>query len=84
MASEQQQLPLHRGSDHTLLRKNPFSCSKRGKVAENNSRVRMISRRIEKRCQVVFLDQVVVGLNADELGLLACTCEHCGSIFDPS
>jgi hypothetical protein len=44
----------------------------------------MISRRIEKRCQVVFLDQVVVGLNADELGLLACTCEHCGSIFDPS
>ena len=58
--------------------------SKNSKVAEDDSRVRVISRGIEKRCQVVRLDPVVMRLNTDELGLLAGTREHRRCILDPS
>src|SRR6188472_2270310 len=84
MASKQYRLPLDRRPRHTLLRQDSFMRSKSRKVAEDDSRLRVISRSIEKRCQVVRLDPVVMRLNTDEIGLLAGTSEHCRCIFYPS
>ena len=58
--------------------------SKNRKVAEDDSRLRVISRSIEKRCQVVRLDPVVMGLNTDKISLLAGTCEYRRGVFYPS
>jgi len=58
--------------------------SKNSKVAEDDSRVRVSSRSIEKRCQVVRLDPIVMRLNTDEFGLLASTSDYRRGVLYPS